>query len=211
MDIDILPAASTRGQYLHERLLSINRSAADLILENGTILREIRTTAVYREWGDDSFDAAIDRLQDEGRIDYGSRQARNFIAIVDMFESLQLGPADIKTLGISKLREVASVRGVDEQRRLIEEAKHMSVADVQKAAKAIRDKAAGRDVDPLDCYTLKFSASLKAFFKECLAVGRLVYSLNDDVPAEAVLEAILADWRSEHMDVDQQTGELLAS
>ena len=187
-----------RAVYIKDRLITLNKTAADLIYESGALLKETKDNAIYKEWGFDSFDEAIETLHDRGELSFGARNARNLIAIYDMLASLGDGADGAKELGISKLREIASLKGAEAQRKLLEAARDMSVADVQKEAKRIRDKAAGRETDPIDPIIIKSATeSQKKFYAECLAAARVEYSLNDEVPDAAVLvDHILADWHS---------------
>jgi hypothetical protein len=137
-------------------------------------------------------------MKDSGQLDYGARQARHFVAIVDMVEALNITGDEVNKLGISKLREIASVKDSKQQLELLGAASNSSVADIQKAAKRIRDKAAGRDEDPLDPVTLLLTVTQKQFYKECIEHGRKLSGLGEDkVPDVAILiDVILADWTS---------------
>jgi hypothetical protein len=191
----ITEAPETRARFVIDRLKSINKTASELIYENGLLLREYKSGAYFKLEGYKTFDEAINMMQQKGELDYSSRNARNFIAIVDMFDTLAISPADASNIGVSKLREIATLEET-EQRKLLAEAPEMSVADVQKAAKRIRDKAAGRDVDPLDPLTIYVSETQKQLVYDCVSLARKVYGINDEVPVADVLEAILADWHS---------------
>lgn len=196
-DIVVLPALSPRAIFLRERLVTINKTAGEMILENGLLLREMKVNAIFKELGYDTFDSAIDSMHDQGQLDYGARNARYFIAIVDMIEKLCLDEADTKNLGVSKLREISSIRDEKDQRKLLEAAGDMSVSEVQAEAKAIRDRAAGRDVDPLTPRNLRFSETQAACFDATIAATRTVHGINDNVPVEAILiDVIMADWYS---------------
>ena len=104
-----------RATFVRERLVAINKSAGDMVYENGLLLREYMANAYFKEDGFKSFDAAIDSMQDSGQLDYGARNARNFIAIVDLFDTLHLPPAEVQNIGISKLREIAMLADPKEQ------------------------------------------------------------------------------------------------
>lgn len=185
-----------RAQYVRERLTQLSTDASNMVIETGLLLREYQANGYWKEDGFTSFDSAIEALHNAGKVDYGPRQARNIIAVVTMVEKLSLDEAQ-KNLGISKLREIASLKSETDQRKLLESAEEMSVTEVQKEAKRLRDKAAGRETDPLEPIVIKgATASLHQFYKECVDVARVAYSLNENVPEAAVVEAILADWRS---------------
>jgi hypothetical protein len=192
----IAQVVNDRALFVKNRLLDIGKNAANLILEAGGLLKEYRANAYYKEDGYESFDHAIDSMQSAGQLDFGSRQARNLISVVEMVERLSLPDEKIHGLGISKLREIATIKDDGEKRKLLEASSEMSVHDVQKAAKKIRDRAAGRESDPLDPLTLILTETQKTFYKECITRAREVYSIDDNVPEAAVLEAILAEWRS---------------
>lgn len=168
-----------------------------MIIENGVLLREYRQGAYFKSDGYLSFDAAITDMQQKGILDYGPRNARNFIAIIDLIESQLLDTDTVESLGISKLREIASLNSEQDQVNLLAEAGDLSVSDVQKEARRLRDKAAGREVDPLEPVTLQLTATQAAFYRHCLVEGRRVYGIEDAVPDAAVLvDAVLADWFS---------------
>lgn len=189
--------SNDRALFVRNRIIEISHHAGNLVIEAGLLLREYKTNAYYKEDGFDTFDEAIDSLHSAGKIDYGPRNARNLINVVDMFDKLGVTDADKQSLGISKLREIATIKGEDQQRKLLEEAKELPVAEVQKRAKQIRDKAAGRDTDPTEPIIVRgASASLNAFYQECIKAARVEYSLDENVPEAAVLEAILAEWHS---------------
>lgn len=194
---DVAIAVKGRAVQVRERLAAINAQHNDLVLENGLLLKEYKENAYFKEEGFKSFDEAIDTMHERGVLDYGARNARHFIAIVEMVQDLGLEAADVKQLGVSKLREIASIKDKDQQRQLLEEAKTKSVGEVQRRAKQLRDKAAGRDTDPLDPMTLMMTETQKAFFRECIAAARIEYGINDTVPEVAVLvDYVLAEWFS---------------
>src|SRR3954466_552576 len=199
-----------RGVHIKARLLQLGKQAADLILSSGILLREYRSGAYYKEDGHASFDVAIEAWKDAGLIDYGARQARHLIAVVDMCESLNIEGPEVNKLGISKLREIASIKDPQQQLALLGQAGQKSYSEVQAEAKRIRDKAAGRDTDPLDPVTLLMSVTQKAFYKEAIGRGRQLSGLGEDkVPDVAVLvDVILADWMSGAADVNTETGEV---
>jgi hypothetical protein len=194
--VEVGPAG--RGKDIKAKLVEFGRRAADLILQNGLLLREYRSGGYFTEDGHKSFDDAIEAMKDSGQLDYGARQARHFIAIVDMVEALNIGPAEVGKIGMSKLREIASLKDPKDQLALLGKADQVSVGDIQREAKAIRDKAAGRDTDPLDPITLLMTETQKTFYTECIEHGRLLSGLDKDkVPDVAVLvDVILADWMS---------------
>lgn len=194
-----LVKADDRATFVKARLIEINRSASDLILENAALLAEYKSMAYYKEDGYESFDHAITCLQNQGLVDYGPRQARNFIAIAALIEKRGLPASSISDLGMSKLREIASLPAsvAEDQGRLLDAAKELSVADVQKQARQLRDKAYGRESDPLEVIVLKTTATQKQMFDDCIRDARKCYSLPDEQSEAAVLvDAILADWRS---------------
>lgn len=186
-----------RAEFIKSELSRLSKELSNFVITTGTLLREYKSGGYFKEDGFKSFDEAIESFKDKGMLDYGARQARNLIAIVDMIEALAISAGDVNALGISKLREIASLRDPATQQKLLEAASGMSVGEVQKEAKRLRDKASGRDEDPLDPVTLLMSETQKQFYKNCIDRARQVYGLNDDVPEVAVLvDAILADWFS---------------
>lgn len=179
---------------LRDKLVALNKRAAELILENGILLQRIKNDAVYREWGYESFDEAIERMQEAGQLDYGARQARNFVAIVEMYQQHGLSEGDIEGVSISKLREIATVRNTDDQKRLLKAAPALSVKQVQHEAKVVRDKALGRDVDPLHPWTFMFTETQRTLCNDALSLAKVVYSFDEQTNPANVLEAILADF-----------------
>lgn len=195
-DTTLVPA-DDRATYVKSRLVEINTAAGGMIYENGQLLREYKDNAYYKEDGFESFDAAIDAMQNAGTLDYGPRQARNFILIIVMFEALKLDKGDIARIGISKLRELATLKSGKDQAALLEAAPDMSVAEVQAAARKIRDVALGRDTDPLDPVKLMLTASQKEMYTECLTEARRIYALPETLPDAVVLtDSILAEWHT---------------
>lgn len=194
--VEVAPV--NRGAQIKTKLTEYGQQAADLILQNGLLLREYQSGCYFKEEGHKSFDEAVESWKSAGLIDYGARQARHFVAIINMVETLSITPDEVKKLGMSKLREIASVKDTKEQLALLGEARTKSVADIQKEAKRLRDKAAGRDTDPLDPVTLMMTASQKEFYRECIAHGRRLSGLSEDkVPDVAILvDVVLADWSS---------------
>lgn len=190
-------ASADRGASIRAKLIANSGQAQDLILSTGLLLREYKGGAYFREDGHKTFDEAIEALKEQGQLDYGARTARHMIAVVDMVEVLNISADEVKRLGISKLREIATLKDSKQQLALLGEAGQKSVGEVQRAAKALRDKAAGRDVDPLDPVTLLMTETQKGFYKECIEKARMIAGLSDDVPEAAVLvDVILADWNS---------------
>jgi hypothetical protein len=187
--IEVGPA--NRGPQIKAKLAEYGQQAADLILQNGLLLREYQSGGYYKEDGHKNFDEAIEAMKNAGLLDYGARQARHFIAI-------NIGAEEVKRLGMSKLREIASVKDTKDQLALLGSASQRSVAEIQKEAKQLRDKAAGRDTDPLDPVTLMMTETQKEFYAECIERGRLISGLDPGkVPDVVVLvDVILADWLS---------------
>lgn len=185
-----------RSQYVKTRLLEINKQASNIIIENGLLLREYLTKNYWQDDGFGSFEQAIKSLQDSGQLDYGVRNARNFIAIVDMVDKLGLDPTLVDELGISKLREIAGLSQMPgEQRRLLDAAGEMSVAEVQTEAKRLRGKASGQDLDPLVAVPFKISETQRGFLMDCLRTAREIYAIESVVPDAVVLvDLILPDW-----------------
>ena len=194
-----------RANFVKNRLLEINRQASNIVIENGQLLREYKENAYHKEDGFKSFDEAIQAYHDSGLLDYGPRQARYFIAVIDMVEKHALEPAQVNTLGISKLREIATLPGEVDQTKLLDAAKDMSVGEVQKEAKRLRDKAFGRESDPFDPFMLKTTESQKEMLHECLKEARRIYAIEDSVSDTVVLiDHILAEW---HGDRDRYEAE----
>lgn len=184
-----------RATYVRTTLKDLNKRAGELILENGLLLREMKANGYWKEWGFQSFDACIAQMQVNGELDYGPRQARNFIAIIEMVDTLGIDGATVDELSISKLREIASLPTPDAQRRLLERAKTLDVASVQAEAKQARDKAHGRDTDPLKPFVLHTSETQRQFIHECMTRAREVYGLDDDISETAILvDCILPEW-----------------
>lgn len=196
--MDTIPAVvDDRALYVKRRILAIGEAAATLVLEAGTLLTEYKANAYWREDGYPSFDVAIDTMQSNGQIDFGSRQARNLISVVEMFTKLGIPETKRRELGISKLREVASLHDEKEQRKLLDAASGMSVAEVQREAKRLRYLASGRDVDPLDPIVIQASTTQRQFYGECIDAARHQYGIDDHVPEATVLvDTILAEWHS---------------
>jgi hypothetical protein len=208
-DLAVLPPMTVdvdRAGYVKTRLLSINAQANDIVIENGILLKEYKENGYYREDGYKTFDDAIQAMQDKGQLDYGPRNARNFIAIADMMANLNLLPENVEAIGVSKLREIATLPVVEDKRKLLETATEMSVGEVQREAKRLRDKALGRESDPLVPVILKTTESQHEFFRECISEARRIYSLSENMSdASVLIDAILAEWHSEkdHREAEQ--------
>jgi hypothetical protein len=188
-------AAPGRAEFVKNRLLEINKHANSLIIESGTLLSEYKANGYHREDGFKSFDEAIEAYHASGLLDYGARQARYLIAVVQMVTQLGIPAEDVEKLGVSRLREIASAPGEASQRQLLEAAKNMSVSDVQKEARKLRDKAMGRESDPFEPYMIKTTESQRAFLKECLTEARRIYSLDEGVSDAVVLiDVLLTGW-----------------
>lgn len=194
-----------RSMFVRERLVAINRDMSEKYIENGLLLLELKTNGYYREWGYESFDECIEHMHQQGLVDYGSRNARNFIAVAEMIGRLELSAEDVQKIAISKLREIASLPSPESQRKMLDAAQTMSVDDVQREAKKIRDQAAGRDVDPLRPYTFMMTDTQHTFTRECLTDARRVYSIDDEVSdANVLVDVLLADWKSGLPEVEAQ-------
>jgi hypothetical protein len=211
MTQELVTQKEGRAVEIRQRLAAINAQHNDLVLENGTLLQEYKVNSHFKADGFKSFDEAIDTLHERGVLDYGARNARHFIAIVEMVQNLGLDAGEVKKIGVSKLREIASLKGEAAQRKMLEEANNKTVGEVQREAKQLRDKAAGRETDPLDPVTLMMTQTQKTFFKTAIAQARVEYSVEENVPDVAVLvDMILADWFSGvQPQADTDTGEIL--
>lgn len=184
-----------RAQFVRDRIVTLHKAASEIVLETGVLLQEYKSQGYFLEQGYDSFDSAIEDWQSKGLVDFGPRNARNFIAIVNMVQARGLKVDDVKEMPVSKLREIASIPIAEEQARLLEAAKTMTTAEVQREAKQLRDKAHGRESDPLHPITLMTTESGREHFRNCIKTARTVYALSDDMPETAVLiDHILADW-----------------
>lgn len=184
-----------RPAEVRERLHAISRDVSASYIENGLLLQEAQNNAYHRAWGFTDFDEAIDALHEQGVLDYSSRNARNFIAVVSMIQRQQLDPAAVSKIAISKLREIATLKDAASQRALLDSCHGMSVADVQKEAKRLRAKAAGHDIDPLNPITLMMTDTMKGFFRECMVKAREEYALESTLPDVNVLvDSVLPEW-----------------
>jgi len=205
MESVVLSPAASRAIAVKERLVGIGKEVSSWAIENGLLLKEARDNGYHREWGYQSFDAAIAALQDAGQLDYGPRNARNFILIVEMIQRQGLDPAITAKIPISKLREVASLKSPKDQLALLELCGSGNVADVQREAKRLRALANGEDVDPFSPYTIYCTETMKGFIKECLEKARELYTLDATVPDAAVLvDAILPEWFNTAHTPDQE-------
>jgi hypothetical protein len=195
MESVVLSPAASRAIAVKERLVGIGREVSSWAIENGLLLKEARDNGYHREWGYQSFDAAIAALQDAGQLDYGPRNARNFILVVEMIQKQGLDQNITAQIPISKLREVASLKNPKDQLALLALCSTGNVAEVQREAKRLRALANGDDVDPFSPYTIYCTDTMKGFIKECLEKARDRYTLDVTVPDAAVLvDAILPEW-----------------
>jgi hypothetical protein len=182
-----------RAKAVRERIVAISKQVSEAYIENGLLLREYKENGYYKEDGYDSFDEAIQGLHDAGQIDYGPRNARNFIKVVEMIDQHGLDAKKVGEIPISKLREIATVQDQKQQQKLLEAANDMTVAEVQAKTRAIRNKA--DETDPLHPITLMTTQSQREVFERCLKAARRVWSVNEDVPDAAVLiDHLLSDW-----------------
>lgn len=195
-DTLVVEVGTDRAAFVKARLLEINAHANSIIIENGMLLREYKDNGYYKSDGFQSFDEAINSYQASGLLDYGARNARNFIAIVDMIDAHGIDPKQIEAVGVSKLREIATLPDAD-QKKLLDGASDMTVAEVQKEAKRLRDKAHGRDTDPLSPVTLMLSETQKVLYTDCIKAARVTYGIAETAGDAAVLiDFILAEWMS---------------
>lgn len=213
MTAELVTQIEGRAVVVRQRLAAINAQHNDLVLENGTLLQEYKVNGYFKADGFKSFDEAIDALHERGVLDYGARNARHFIAIAEMVQNLGLDTDEVRKVGVSKLREIASLKSEAAQRKMLEEANNKTVGEVQREAKQLRDQAAGRDTDPLDPVTLMMTQTQKTFFKTAIDQARVEYSVEENVPDVAVLvDMILAEWYSGvQLDtaLDKVSGEIL--
>jgi hypothetical protein len=188
--------AKDRAQFVSSRLQEISKSMAEYFIETGQLLKEYKDNGYYKEEGYDSFDQAIEQMHQDGKLDFGSRNARNLIGVVEMALDNGLKPADLEGISISKLRELATLPK-EAQKKMLPTAAETPVAEIQAEAKKIRHKARGHDVDPLDYITLPTTATGKTAFNTAIATARRINSIADNVPDHAVLiDVILAEWMS---------------
>lgn len=188
-------SSKDRAKFVSKRLQELSKSMAEQYIETGMLLKEYKDNAYYKEDGYESFDEAIEAMHDEGKLDFGARNARNLVSIVEMAGANGMKPEELEGISISKLREIASLPA-SEQKKMLPQAKEMSVADVQQQAKQIRHKARGHDVDPYDPIILKdATATMKTAFNQAIAEARRIFGIPDEVSDTVVLvDHILADW-----------------
>lgn len=191
-----------RAAHVRERISKINQAVSEYYIETGVLLKEAKENGYWKEWGAyETFDQAIQGLNDAGEIDFGWRNARNFIAVADMLDQAGMDKDELKKLPISKLREIAAVPDVKAQKKLLEAAPEQTTAEVQAAAKKARKKAYGEDEDdekdPLHPRTFMTTDSQRTMIDDCIKHARQIYGIGDTVPDVAVLvDYILADWKS---------------
>jgi hypothetical protein len=190
-----LAVKDNRAAYVKDRLIQINKHAASIIIESGTLLREYKANGYAKEDGFSSFDEAIEAYHSSGLLDYGARQARYLISVVDMVDNLSIPAEKVEQIGVSKLREIAGVPGEGDKKALLDKADSMSVAEVQKEAKKLRDKALGRESDPLIVTVLKTTESQQKMFNECISEARRIYALPEEMSEASILvDVILTAW-----------------
>jgi polyhydroxyalkanoate synthesis regulator phasin len=195
-----------RAKDVLDRVIAINKSVGETYIENGLLLREIMDNGYYREWGYKSFNECIDKLQEQGKIDYGARNARHFIAVADMVKKHKLTAKDIDKVPISKLREIASVKDQARQKQLLLDAPQTSLEDLQKQVRQVK----GHTADPLRPVTLLTTETQLTAFNEAIAHARTIWAIEDTVPDVAVLiDSILADWMAGAPTVAQMLNEEL--
>lgn len=206
-------SAPRRGEHIRQELARLSKELSQFIMTTGALLREYKGGGYFKEDGYDSFDEAIEAFKQQGLLDYGARQARNLIAIIDLVDAVMLSAEDVNKLGISKLKEIASVRDLTEQRRLLEEAKDKPYDEVKREAKRLRDKAAGRETDPWEGRVeLLMTQSQMTLYKHCIRAARLMAGMSDDVPEAVVLcDVILADFSSGLPDMSAPDNEDLTN
>jgi hypothetical protein len=189
--------AKDRPDFIKRRLAELTKSMAEQFIETGVLLKEYKDNAYYKEHGYESFDEAIEGMQSNGELDFGSRNARNMIAVAEMVSNAGIAAGDLKDISVSKLREIATLPA-SEQKKMLPQAKDMSVADVQQKAKEIRHKAKGHDVDPYDPIIFKdATATAKTALNETIAMARRHAQLPDNVPDFVVLvDVICAEYVS---------------
>lgn len=184
-----------RSSWVKSRIITIARSTASNYIENGLLLKEILDHEYFKAWDYNSFDDCITCLQEAGHVDYGSRNARNFIAVVEMVEKQGIPMDDAAKIPISKLREIASITDPKAQQKLLAASNDMDVSEVQKEAKRLRDKAKGIDTDPYSTLSLRMTETQRGFFMDCLSKAREHYGVTKDTQDAVVLvDMILPEW-----------------
>ena len=188
-------SSKDRAKFVSSRLQELSKSMAEQYIETGLLLKEYKENGYFKEDGYESFNEAIDAMQNQGKLEFGSRAARNLIDVVNMAAAQGMKPEQLEGIPISSLREIASLPAA-EQKKMLPEAKNMSVAEVQEQAKKIRHKARGHDVDPYDPIIMKdATASMKTAFNAHIAEARRIYGIPDEVSDTVVLiDHILAEW-----------------
>jgi hypothetical protein len=188
-------SAKDRATFVSKRLSELSSELHQGFIEIGQLLVEYQENALYKEEGYPSFNEAIDAKQSKGELDFGSRNARNAIAVAKMITANNLTPAQVKDIPPSILREIATLHP-EQQKKMLPEAKNMTTAEVQQQAKEIRHKNKGLDVDPYDPIILRdATATAKVAFNTHIATARRVYQIPENVPDYVVLvDHILPEW-----------------
>lgn len=191
------PSSPERAAFVRQRLVIISKHVAHAYLENGLLLKEYKDNGYFREDGFKSFNEAIDAMHNVGTLEYGARNARHFIAVVEMKDKLGITLDRLREMPISKLREIATIENESDQRALLEASSEMTTQEVQDTARKLRHKELGRDEDPLKPLTLMFTETQYAFFREVIERARGAFGLAEELSDATILvDTILADYFS---------------
>lgn len=172
-----------RAEQVRQMLLDAKEAAEDSFLDICELLLEAKEQAYHRLWGFGEFGQWV---ENGSGLKMKSRQAYYLVNIAKAVRQLGISREDVKKGGISNLKEIFTLDAAQyggEIKKLVGEASEMSLDEVKKAVKGIKQDH-GESVS--DYMTLRIDEDAKTHVEAAFKLVRLnhgstVNSTGDEV------------------------------
>lgn len=182
-----------RALEVKQELSKLNSNLQDNFLDMCELLREARDKnyhLYYQDSGGEYFNRFDTWVEDGSGLDISARQAYYYIRISEVTEQLGLDKAQLKKIGISKLREIMALdtnKHLDEVKGLIASAADTPLTTVKEKVKAVKKGEASEGVQAAAYVTIKLPTEVKEIFDEAVELARKLYgSVKDEATGEIV-------------------------
>jgi hypothetical protein len=129
----------SRADFLRNQLSILKHNLVSGYLETGRVLREIRDNNFYQDYGYSTFSQYVKEGAD---IDMGERSAYYAISVVEFAEKNGISDEVLQTVGISKLKSIASLPETTDGTtimELVDKAKTEPLSSINDVCSSIRD------------------------------------------------------------------------
>lgn len=197
-----------RAFEVKEQLAKLNDSLQDGFIDLCDLLREARDKNYHLYYQDDKgeYYTRFDAWVEEGSaLDISARQAYYYIRVSEVAEDMGLDKAQLKKIGISKLREILTLdtgKHMDAVKGLLESAENTPLNTVKEKVKAVKKGGSADGAQAVAYVTIKLPIEVKEIFDQAVELARKLYgSVNneetgeiEDISISKAMELILVSY-----------------